>query len=120
VLAALALVEVQSGNAERALPLAREAIDLVNSAGAVLEGESYVRLAYAEALYACGEIAAAKEAIRDARARLLTRAEKLHDPVWRAAFFERVREHVQTLARAQEWLGEPIPGQKNEPTAPTP
>ena len=105
LLAQLAMVEVEMGNGERALELAKEAGRLAND-GAVFEGESYIRLSYAEALFATGRVEEAKAAIVEARAQLLARAEKIRDAGWRAAFLGRVRENVQTLARAREWLGE--------------
>jgi hypothetical protein len=72
--------------------------------GGVLEGESFLRLVYAEAHHAVGDLEGAKRAIIEARERLFARAEGIKNPAWRKTFLERVRENVRTLARAGEWL----------------
>jgi tetratricopeptide (TPR) repeat protein len=105
LLASLAMVEVDAGRAERALEIAEAARAAAKDRG-ILEGEAYIRLAHAEALFAVGRHAEAKTAIALARARLLERAGGIRDPAWQRAFLERVREHAQTLARAEEWLRE--------------
>ena len=65
---------------ERAEPSAREAMDVLDALGGVEEGESYVRLTFAEALDANGDHDAAREAIATARVRILERAAMIHDP----------------------------------------
>jgi hypothetical protein len=72
--------------------------------GGVLEGESLIRLVYAEAHYYTGDVEGGKNAIAEARDRLLARAYAIKNKVWRKSFLERVRENVRTLARAGEWL----------------
>ena len=104
-LAVLALIEIDLGHADRALAVAEEAVALTKDRG-IFEGETYVGLAYAEALHAIGRVEEAKTAIRATRARLLERAERIKNPDWRRAFLERVRENAQTLARAEAWLGD--------------
>jgi eukaryotic-like serine/threonine-protein kinase len=81
-----------------------EAMRLLEAVGGVAEGEALIRLAYAEALFAKGDIAAAKAAISAARARLLARAAKIENPEYKRTFLAVVREHARTLMRAGEWL----------------
>jgi tetratricopeptide (TPR) repeat protein len=82
---------------------AREAMDVLDALGGVEEGESYVRLTYAEALEATGDRDAAREAIATARVRILERAAMIHDPRWKESFLERVRENARTLELAKQW-----------------
>ena len=84
-----------------ALAAAREAMDILTSLRGLEEGESLVRLVYAEALDAAGEHAAARDAIAEARARLLARADKVTEPSLRASFLERVPENARTMERAR-------------------
>jgi hypothetical protein len=72
--------------------------------GGTVEGESVIRVAYAEGLYAKGDVEGAKAAIKIARDRLLERANKIKNPEWRKNFVGTIQEHVRTLARAGEWL----------------
>jgi tetratricopeptide (TPR) repeat protein len=98
-----------AGQIERALAAAREAMDILEGLTGIEEGESLIRLAFAEALAAHGDLPAARAAIREARERLLRRAAKVGDPALRQSFLERVPENARTLARARELLGEPAP-----------
>jgi eukaryotic-like serine/threonine-protein kinase len=102
-LATAAMGRLEAGRTAEALEAAREARDLLERAGAVDEGEARIRLAWAEALAASGEKDAAREAIREARARLEERASRLSNAATRASFLERVRDHARTLALAREW-----------------
>jgi hypothetical protein len=81
-----------------------EAMRLLEQVGAVTEGEAIIRIAYAEALHAEGDIEGARAAVAAARERLLARAGKIKNPEHRRTFLSNVREHVRTLARAGEWL----------------
>jgi hypothetical protein len=63
-----------------------------------------IRLVYAEALWATGDHDAARDAIAEARDRLVARADAIKNRAWRKSFLERVRENIRTLARAGEWL----------------
>jgi hypothetical protein len=78
-------------------------MDVLDALGGVEEGESYVRLTYAEALDATGDRDAAREAIATARVRILERAAMIHDPRWKESFLERVRENARTLELAKQW-----------------
>jgi len=81
-----------------------EAKRLLDEIGSVFEGEALIRVAYAEALYAVGDVEGSKLAIAAARDRLLARAAKIKNPEYKRTFINVVREHMRTLARAGEWL----------------
>ncbi|WP_437737848.1 serine/threonine-protein kinase [Sorangium sp. So ce1335] len=93
------------GRAREALAAAERARALLDEVG-VEEGESVVRLVHAEALRACGHGAEAARAIAAARARLLERAAKIRDAVFREHFLERAADNARTLELARAWLGE--------------
>ncbi|WP_437516755.1 serine/threonine-protein kinase [Sorangium sp. So ce1099] len=93
------------GRAGDALAAAQRARALLDEVG-VEEGESVVRLVHAEALWACGHGAEAAQAIAAARARLLERAAKIRDAVFREHFLARAADNARTLELAREWLGE--------------
>jgi tetratricopeptide (TPR) repeat protein len=82
-----------------ALAAGREAVELMDSIGGIDEGEAAVRLAYVEALDACGERERAHEALAVARTRLMARAERVRDVTRRERFLTQVKENAQTLAR---------------------
>jgi len=104
-LAALAQVLLATNRATEALASAREGNDLLEALGGVEEGESLVRLTYAQALQATGDAERARTAIRRARDRVLERAAKITDPEWRASFLENLPENARTLSLARELLG---------------
>jgi tetratricopeptide (TPR) repeat protein len=103
---ALATVLLVRGKRQEALAAALEGQRLFDRAGGVVDGESLFLLAHAEALHATGRVDEARAAIRNARDRLMSRAERIDDPKWRTTFLERVGEHARTLSRAKEWLGD--------------
>jgi hypothetical protein len=94
------------GHTEAALGAAVEGTDLLLATGGMEEGESSLRLAYAEALAAVGDRPAAADAITVARRRLLARAARIADPAWRRSFCERVLENARTLSLARAWAGD--------------
>jgi tetratricopeptide (TPR) repeat protein len=100
-LAVLVLVNLAQGRIEEARAVAMEAGELANALGAMEQGESYVRLAVAEALRAAGDIEGAKQAVKVARARLVERGAIMSDPI-RESFFQRVPENARTFALAEE------------------
>jgi eukaryotic-like serine/threonine-protein kinase len=104
-LATLAEVLLARGSLPEALSAARQAAELLESLGQIAEGEALVRLVYAEALEASGEMAAAHAAIIAARERLLARADRITDPTYRESFLQRVPENARTLERARQWVG---------------
>ncbi len=98
-LSVLSQALLSQGRKEEALEAAREAFSQLETLGSLEEGESMVRLAYAEALAALGvEREKAEGAARGARERLWARAAKISDPVWREQFLRRVPENARTLS----------------------
>jgi tetratricopeptide (TPR) repeat protein len=98
----LAEVLVTGGRFGEALDVAMPAMEVVSSGGGLEEGESQLRLAYAEALYGLGRIGEARAAIEAAHARVLARADQLTDPVSRRSFLDAI-ENRETLARYEAW-----------------
>ncbi|WP_437617907.1 serine/threonine-protein kinase [Sorangium sp. So ce1151] len=92
------------GRFDEGLSAAGEAFSMLKAIGAIEEGESSVRLVYAEALAANGMEADCAAAIEAARERLLERAGKISDPVWRERFLT-LPDNQRTLAMAERWLG---------------
>jgi tetratricopeptide (TPR) repeat protein len=86
-----------------ALALARQAIRLVDELGTIEEGEEAVRLAYAEALHATGNVAEARAAIAEAKQRLLARAAKVSAARVRDSMLANVEENLRTLSLADAW-----------------
>ena len=85
-----------------ALAAAREAHDALERLGEIEEGESMVRLAYAEALGASGRRDEARAALAVARQRLLARAERIGEPAWRHRFLHEVPVNARILALAED------------------
>jgi len=103
-LAILAAVQIDRGRGAEAVEAATLAMQYLNEVGSVTEGESLIRLTYAEALEAAGRHDDAKSAFGEAREMLLARASKIRNPAWRRAFLDKVRENARTLARAGEFV----------------
>src|SRR5262249_29726606 len=99
-LAVLARVLLGQGRAKEALAAAEEASALLASLGTIEEGESLIRLVYAEALAGNGREREFAEAIAVARDRLLARAACISDPHWRERFLTAVPDNAGTLALA--------------------
>ncbi|HRI68687.1 MAG TPA: protein kinase [Polyangium sp.] len=100
VLAQIALVR---GDARAALGPAGEAMKILDSVGGIEEGESLVRLVWAEALASAGPEIEARTAIAQAYQRLVERGEKIRDGSWRKWFLEVVPENVRTRELAVAW-----------------
>ncbi|HWO25900.1 MAG TPA: protein kinase [Kofleriaceae bacterium] len=111
VLGTLAELRLAQGRAADALAAAEESLALITAMGGcgMFRGAA-VRLVRAEALHATGARDAARDAIADARARLLAVADKIGDPAYRESFLEVVPTNRRILALARAWLGEPAPG----------
>jgi hypothetical protein len=105
-LSALRLAQGRA-RAEEALAAAEDAVARCAAMGGcgMFRG-AFVRLGRAEALHATGAGDAAREAITDARARILATAAKISDPDYRRSFLEDVPENARTIALARAWLGE--------------
>ncbi|WP_437299297.1 serine/threonine-protein kinase [Sorangium sp. So ce426] len=104
-LAILARARMGGGpeGAAEALLHAQEAFRLIEDAGMAEEGESLIRLTYAEALRAAGERERAAQVIEAARSRLLERAAKIGRPALRQSFLESIPENARALALAAAW-----------------
>jgi tetratricopeptide (TPR) repeat protein len=113
--AVLARVLLALGRPADALPVAREAFETLESLGMIEEGESLVRLVYAEALEAAGLADEFATAIAGAREHLLARAAKISDPEWRGRFLTAVPENARTLALAGELPGAAIDVEQTRP-----
>ncbi|WP_437685487.1 hypothetical protein [Sorangium sp. So ce176] len=92
------------GRIDGAVRTATEASSMLESFGTLEEGESLVRLTFAEALAAGGRQGEAAAAIASARAALLARADKLSDPGWRERLLRDVPDNARTLDLARQWL----------------
>ncbi len=101
--AVLAQIAIVRGDSRAALGPAEEGVKILDSLGGIEEGESLVRLVWAEALASVGPEVAAREAITVAYRRLVERAEKIRDPSWRKWFLEVVPENVRTRELAAAW-----------------
>jgi tetratricopeptide (TPR) repeat protein len=101
-LAVMTAIELERGHPGEALAAATLAMQYLVEVGSVTEGESLIRLGYAEALEATGKGDLAVAAFAEAREVLLARAARIRNPAWRRSFLDRVRENVRTLARAGE------------------
>ena len=102
-LATLARARTLQGDIPAALTAAREAIGLLGALGHVDEGESLVRLVYAEICRLAGDLPGASQAVASARRSVLERADKIADPALRRSFLEQVADNAATLTLAEEW-----------------
>jgi tetratricopeptide (TPR) repeat protein len=104
ILATLARVLLAGNRRAEAVETAEHAMRMLESL--YDEGEAYVRLTFAEALHAVGELTGAQTAIGFARDRLLGRAERIRNAGWRRSFLERVPENARTLLLASAWTND--------------
>jgi tetratricopeptide (TPR) repeat protein len=88
---------------KEALHAAQQAYALLDVPGGLDDGDSFVRLVYAEALFAAGQDARASAALQSARHVLLERAARIDDPELRDSFLDRIPENARTLSLAGEW-----------------
>jgi tetratricopeptide (TPR) repeat protein len=101
--AVLGRVHLQDTRPDAAEEPAREAMNLLDALGGIEEGESFVRLTFAETLDAIGDHDAACDALATARVRLLERAANIRDDAWKVTFLEKVSENARTFELAREW-----------------
>jgi tetratricopeptide (TPR) repeat protein len=94
---ALARVLSMAGRHREALDATSAAVAIVDRLGAVLGGESLLRLEHVRALQACGEHEAAAAARALARARIRARAAAIGDAEVRERFLREVPENAATL-----------------------
>ncbi|WP_437664574.1 serine/threonine-protein kinase [Sorangium sp. So ce1182] len=98
------------GEVAAALGAARAAFGELAALGSLEEGESLVRLAYADALAASGAHGEAAAVLAEARESLLARAERIADPRRRERFLTAVPENarvVRGVAATEEGGGAP-------------
>jgi len=99
-LTVLAHVRLAQGRPREALSSASEAMSLLGRLGGMDEGETLLRLVHVEALEAAGQAEAAREALRQARQRLLDRVARIQDPRFRQTFLGGLPENARTLEKA--------------------
>lgn len=86
-----------------ALECAENAHRLLDSLGAVEDGESLIRLMLAECRAAVGQISSARQTIQRAYERVLERAAAIEKPEWREAFLTRLPDHARTIELARQY-----------------
>jgi tetratricopeptide (TPR) repeat protein len=86
------------GRIAEALASAQQAMQLLEQVGFLDEGESIVRLAWAEALRANGDEAGFLAAVKEAKASLLKRAAAIRSGRRRQSFLQNVVENVRTMS----------------------
>jgi tetratricopeptide (TPR) repeat protein len=109
-LGAVARARLGRRDAPAALVAAAEAQRELDLLGEIEEGESSVRLCYAEALAETGAADEARAALTTARERLLARAARIGDPAWRHRFLHNVPVNARLMALAGEWRCPPPAG----------
>jgi hypothetical protein len=100
------------GLVAEALSHARGAYAQLEELGQVQDGETTIRLAFAECLIAATDLAAAKPVIEKALDRLRKQARNIAIPEWRQSFLTRIPEHCRILELARE-LGIVEPKESN-------
>jgi eukaryotic-like serine/threonine-protein kinase len=99
-LAQLARALIGRESFAEAITVAGEAHAILESLSGIEEGESLVRLVYAEAFAASGDTAAFTAAIASAHSSLMARARKIGDRAWRDRFLRGVPDNARTLELA--------------------
>jgi serine/threonine protein kinase/tetratricopeptide (TPR) repeat protein len=102
-LAVLAQILLRTGRVDEAVVMAGRGFDMMATLPSVEEGESTVRLTWAEALEASGQRDRARAAFEQAERRLLDRADRISDRDWRRRFLEAVPENARTLVAAARY-----------------
>jgi hypothetical protein len=103
-LAVQAHVFLNMGDTHQAAEAARMSMASLEKLGTIDEGEAFVRLTFAEAMLAIGEVNLARAAILDARKVLEARAARIADPIWTTSFLQCVPENAKIMALAGELL----------------
>jgi tetratricopeptide (TPR) repeat protein len=102
----LARILLAQGRTAEALLVSARAHATLEELGALEEGEILLRLVYAEALAAEGQIEAMRPILRVACERLLSLASRMADPDLRDRFLRNVPENARTLQLATRCLGD--------------
>jgi eukaryotic-like serine/threonine-protein kinase len=100
-----ALVELGLGRPERALALADKGLE-AGAASNQPTTDSTLRLARAEALRALGRVEESRDAIREARDRVLRIAAAIEDPELCVSYVTNIVANARTLQFASAWLDE--------------
>jgi len=103
-LAVLGDIRLKRGAPDDALKHANRAMAQLQIIGEAWEGESLVRLVYAQALAAVGQDKAARDALTAAHNRLQERADMCRDPAAREQFLRGIPANAETLALAEQVL----------------
>ena len=96
------------GRISEAIAYAREAYLQLEAMGQVEDGDSTIRLAYAECLAASSDLVEARQVITKAMERLSKQAGSIDNPEWRQSFLNRIPEHRRIIELSRE-LGIPSP-----------
>lgn len=120
-LGAVARARLGLGDGTGALVAAREAQQALDALGDIEEGESGVRLAYAEALAATGAADEARAALAAAHDRLTARAARIEEVAWRQRFLNDVPVNARILTLLDQWrtamptvaIGRPATGERS-------
>lgn len=101
--ARIAAAHLLAGDTAAAVDEATQAMQLMEVHGRPEEGEMVVRLAYARALHASGDLTAAREVIADIEQRVTTASARIGDAALRQSFLDAVPEHAVALSLAKSW-----------------
>jgi eukaryotic-like serine/threonine-protein kinase len=96
-------VRIQQGRATDACAHAEEGLRILSSLGGAGCTEVPFRVAAAEAWYAAGDLAMAREALREALRQIDIRASKIPDAALREQFLAGRPENVRASALARAW-----------------
>jgi len=105
-LAVHAEAELALGHREAARAIAARLAPLLQRPGSIGEHDGYARRTLAEVLFAASDHAGGRAALRDARDRVLYRAQFIDDVARRAAFLRELPDHARTLQLTAQWLPE--------------
>ncbi|CAN5743147.1 hypothetical protein BH09MYX1_BH09MYX1_08300 [soil metagenome] len=97
-LAARARALVASGRGADALPVAGRGMQILSELGSIEEFEMLVRLAWVDALAACGREDEHAVSLEEAKTRIFDRADAISDAGWRRSFLDHVPENVAILS----------------------
>ncbi|HZF53884.1 MAG TPA: protein kinase [Polyangiaceae bacterium] len=101
--AVMAQILLRAERPVEALAAAKKAKELLDSLGTIEDGDALVRLVFAEALHAVGDIDGARAALSTAHESILRDAQQIRDEALRRSFFNNVPEHARILALDRAW-----------------
>jgi tetratricopeptide (TPR) repeat protein len=104
--ARIASAHLLAGDTAAALAEATQAMQLMDTHGRPEEGEMVVRVAYARALHASGDIEGARNVVADIVERVTTAAARIGDAALRDSFLHAVPEHAVALSLETAWRPE--------------